>query len=180
MLFAGNFLFYVYDTACFLVLRPCCEVIRSYIEQQHRVLSSIVRRGCIHNVGLEKGARLVERVRLNLCTVSNLKRKLNDIWGHAIAVSGGMILCSICSTIYLNLIEEFWTLENLIAIWYAILTSLDFLDITLLSHAMIEEARLTRTHAHKNFLGLKVTPTFLTRTHSDSNAQPVLSLSESE
>ncbi|KAL3209986.1 hypothetical protein MRX96_037531 [Rhipicephalus microplus] len=30
-----------------------------------------------------------------------------------------MILCSICSTIYLNLIEEFWTLENLIAIWYA-------------------------------------------------------------
>ncbi|KAL1473399.1 hypothetical protein MTO96_038708 [Rhipicephalus appendiculatus] len=78
---AGHFLFYVYDAACFLVLRPCCEVIRSYIEHQHRALRSIVRRGGIHDVGPEKRARLVERVRLNLCIVSHLKRSLNDAWG---------------------------------------------------------------------------------------------------
>ncbi|KAL1474781.1 hypothetical protein MTO96_037727 [Rhipicephalus appendiculatus] len=78
---AGNFLFYVYDASCFLVLRPCSEVFRSYIEHQHRVLRSIVRRGGIHNVGPEKRGRLVERVRVNLGIVSHLKRSLNDIWG---------------------------------------------------------------------------------------------------
>ncbi|KAL3209985.1 hypothetical protein MRX96_037530 [Rhipicephalus microplus] len=104
MVTAGNFLFYVYDTACFLVLRPCCEVIRSYIEHQHRVLRSIVQR----------------------------------------AVSGSMVLCAFCASIYLNFVEEFRTLENLIAIWYMVLTSLDFLDITILSDAMVDEVRNVR------------------------------------
>ncbi|KAH8028873.1 hypothetical protein HPB51_020004 [Rhipicephalus microplus] len=144
MVTAGNFLFYVYDTACFLVLRPCCEVIRSYIEHQHRVLRSIVQRGSIHDIGPQKQARLVERVRLNLCTILHLKRKLNDTWGHAIAVSGSMVLCAFCASIYLNFVEEFRTLENLIAIWYMVLTSLDFLDITILSDAMVDEVRNVR------------------------------------
>uniref|UniRef100_A0A224YKX8 Uncharacterized protein n=1 Tax=Rhipicephalus zambeziensis TaxID=60191 RepID=A0A224YKX8_9ACAR len=46
-------------------------------------------------------------------------------------------------------------------------------------------AGLTRTHTHQNFLqpdslGLKLTKTLLTRTHSDSDSRLNLSLSESE
>ncbi|KAL1417768.1 hypothetical protein MTO96_026541 [Rhipicephalus appendiculatus] len=128
---AGNFLFYVFDAASFLVLRPCCEVIRLYIEHQHGVLRYIVRSNGSDVTGSETRARLVERVRLNLCTILHIKRSLNDIWEHALAVSGAMVLCTSCTGIYLNFVEEFWTPEHLLSIMYTASTVLDFLDITI-------------------------------------------------
>ncbi|KAH8028872.1 hypothetical protein HPB51_020003 [Rhipicephalus microplus] len=145
----GHVLFYVYDTTCFLVLRPCCEVIRSYIEHQHMALQSIIRRGGSHDVGADKRARLVEMVRSNLCAIFYLKRSLNSIWGHAVAVSGGIVLSTSCISFYLSYVEGFRTLENLMTVLYAVLTSLDFLDITILSGSMVSEVSnelLFRTH----------------------------------
>ncbi|KAL1417770.1 hypothetical protein MTO96_026543 [Rhipicephalus appendiculatus] len=135
----GSLLFYVHDAAPFLVLRPCCEVIRLYIEHQHGVLRYIVRSGRNDYVGPEKRARLVEKVRLNLCTVLHIRRSLNEIWEHAIAVSGAMVLWASCNGIYLNFVEEFWTPEHLLSIMYTASTVLDFLDITILSDAMVRE-----------------------------------------
>ncbi|KAL1417765.1 hypothetical protein MTO96_026538 [Rhipicephalus appendiculatus] len=113
---AGNFLFYVFDAAPFLVLRPCCEVIRLYIEHQHGVLRYIVRSGGNDYVGPEKRARLVEK-----------------------AVSGAMVLWASCTSIYLNFIEEFWTPEHYLSLIYTISSFLDFLDIAILSDAMVKE-----------------------------------------
>ncbi|KAH6923950.1 hypothetical protein HPB50_010014 [Hyalomma asiaticum] len=146
---AGNFLFYVYDTVSFLVLRPCCEVIRLYIEHQHEVLRCIVKITRTQNAGQEKRARLVERVRLNLCTVSHLKGTLNQIWGCSIAVSGAVLLCTSCIGIYLNFVEEFWTPDHLLNILYTVSTSLDFLDITNLSDSMVREVRKIRNTLQK-------------------------------
>ncbi|KAL3227196.1 hypothetical protein MRX96_024166 [Rhipicephalus microplus] len=144
MSIAGNFVFYVLDAAPFLVIRPCCEVIRLYIEHQHGVLRCIVRSGGDNFVGPEKRARLVEKVRLDLCTISHIKRSLNGIWQHAIAVSGATVICISCVGIYLNFVEEYWTLEHLLSIMYTVSTVLDFLDIAILSDAMVREVQSMR------------------------------------
>ncbi|KAL1417769.1 hypothetical protein MTO96_026542 [Rhipicephalus appendiculatus] len=136
---AGTYLIFVFDAASFLVLRPCCEVLRLYIKHQHGVLRSIVRSNGSDVIGWEKRARLVERVRLNLCAVSEIKRSLNEIWQYAIAASGGAVLCSSCTGVYLIFVEEFWTLQNLIAFLHTLSTALDFLDIVTLSDAMVTE-----------------------------------------
>ncbi|KAL3254427.1 hypothetical protein MRX96_054178 [Rhipicephalus microplus] len=136
---AGNFVYYVLDAAPFLVVRPCCEVIRLYIEHQHAVLRLIVRSGGNDYVGPERRARLVENVRLNLGAISHIKRSLNETWQHAIAVSGAMVLWASCSGIYLNFVEEFWTVEHVLSITYTISAVLDFLDIAILSDAMVRE-----------------------------------------
>ncbi|KAH8030625.1 hypothetical protein HPB51_010559 [Rhipicephalus microplus] len=140
----GNFLVFVYDAASFLVSRPCCEVARFYIEHQHDVLKSIVRSHGSDVIGSEERPRLVERVRLNLCAVSHLKRGLNESWKYAIAASGGEVLIASCAGIYLNFVEEFWTLENFMAFLLAVSTTLDFLDITILSDAISTEVREMR------------------------------------
>ncbi|KAH7977187.1 hypothetical protein HPB51_026966 [Rhipicephalus microplus] len=136
---AGNFLYYVFDAASFLVLRPCCEVIRLYIEHQHGVLRSIVRRKECDVIGSERRARLVEDVRFNLCTISDIKRRLNDIWQYAIVTSGGVLLFSFCIGVYLIFVEELWTLENFLAFLNTVSATLDFLDIVILSDAMVTE-----------------------------------------
>ncbi|KAH6923874.1 hypothetical protein HPB50_008401 [Hyalomma asiaticum] len=141
---AGNILFYVYDAVSFLVLRPCCEVIRLYIEHQHEVLRCIVKVTGTQNAGQDRRARLVERVRLNLCTVSHLKGCLNQIWGCSIAASGAVLLCTSCGGIYLNFVEEFWTPEHVLNMLHTISMSLDFLDITNLSDSMVREVRKIR------------------------------------
>ncbi|KAH7938853.1 hypothetical protein HPB52_001475 [Rhipicephalus sanguineus] len=145
---AGDFLFYVIDAASFLVIRPCCEVIRLYIDHQHGVLRSIVLSGGSDVVGADKRARLVERVRLNICTVSQIKRSLNEIWEYAIAASGVMVLYTSCAGIYLNFAEEFWTLEHVLAILYTISTVLDFLDIAILSDEMVRERQTDPDDPH--------------------------------
>ncbi|KAH7938854.1 hypothetical protein HPB52_001476 [Rhipicephalus sanguineus] len=136
---AGNFFIFVFDVASSLVLRPCCEVIQLYIEHQHGVLRRIVQSNGSDVTGSQKRARLVERVRLNLCTVAHLKRSLNEIWEYAIAASGGAVLCASCSGTYLNFVEEFWTLENFLAFLCTVFEVLDFLDIAILSDAMVTE-----------------------------------------
>ncbi|KAL1479438.1 hypothetical protein MTO96_051835 [Rhipicephalus appendiculatus] len=55
-----------------------------------------------------------------------------------------MVLCITCIGIYLNFVEEFWTLEHVLAILYTISTGLDFLDIVILSDNMVREVRKVR------------------------------------
>ncbi|KAH7934630.1 hypothetical protein HPB51_029004 [Rhipicephalus microplus] len=151
-LIAGNFVFYVLDAAPFLVIRPCCEVIRLYIEHQHAVLRLIVRSGGNDYIGPERRARLVENVRLNLGAISHIKRSLNETWQHAIVVSGAMVLWASCSGIYLNFVEEFWTVEHVLSITYTVSAVLDFLDIAILSDAMVREHECVQNF-RMNFYG---------------------------
>ncbi|KAL3216750.1 hypothetical protein MRX96_032835 [Rhipicephalus microplus] len=123
---------------------PCCEVIRLYIEHQHEVLWCIVRSGGNDYASAEKRARLVGNVRLNLCAISHIKRSLNEMWQHAIAASGAMVLWASCTGIYLNFVEEFRTAQHMLSIMYTVSTVLDFLDIAILSDAMAREIRNVR------------------------------------
>ncbi|KAL1481815.1 hypothetical protein MTO96_034208 [Rhipicephalus appendiculatus] len=117
---AGNYLIFVFDLASFLVVRP---MLRS---------DTVVRRAPA------RGSQ-VHRAKLNLCAVSHLKRSLNEIWNYAIAASGVAVLCTSCAGIYLNFVDEFWTLEHFLAFLYTVSTALDFLDITILSDAIVTE-----------------------------------------
>ncbi|KAH8001138.1 hypothetical protein HPB51_026340 [Rhipicephalus microplus] len=147
---AGNLVFYVLDAAPFLVVRPCCEVMRLYIKHQHEVLRFIVRSGGNEYVGAERRARLVEYVRLNLDAISRIKRSLNETWQHAIAVSGAMVLWASCSGIYLNFFEAFWTVEHVLSITYTVSAVLDFLDIAILSDALARELRRKEIYAQQH------------------------------
>ncbi|KAH7933561.1 hypothetical protein HPB49_013919 [Dermacentor silvarum] len=134
---AGNFLFYVFDVVHSLVLRPCCEVIQLYIRHQHDVLRSVVQN--TDNVSSEKRARLIEMIRIDLCTVSNLNHRLNQVWGCSIVASGAQFVCVTCIGIYLSFVEEFSSSQHLLAMTCAITAGLDTLDIASLSDAMVTE-----------------------------------------
>ncbi|XP_070382969.1 uncharacterized protein [Dermacentor albipictus] len=121
----------------FLVLRPCCEVILLYIRHEHDVLRSVVQD--TGNIAYEQRVRLVEMVRINLCAVSRLKRRLNQVWVCSLGASGALVLCVTCIGIYLTFVEEFSTSQHLLTIMYGASTGLDFLDIANLSDAMVTE-----------------------------------------
>ncbi|XP_070382968.1 uncharacterized protein [Dermacentor albipictus] len=126
----------------FLVLRPCCEVILLYIRHEHDVLRSVVQD--TGNIAYEQRVRLVEMVRINLCAVSRLKRRLNQVWVCSLGASGALVLCVTCIGIYLTFVEEFSTSQHLLTIMYGASTGLDFLDIANLSDAMVTEVRRIR------------------------------------
>ncbi|KAL1479876.1 hypothetical protein MTO96_034767 [Rhipicephalus appendiculatus] len=142
---AGHFLFYVYDAACFLVLRPCCEVIpiihRAPAQGStvHRAKSRHSRRwpGKASTIGREGQAEPLHRI----TPQAKSKRRLG-------AGCSGLQRHAALHLLHRHLLELRGRVQDSREpdrpLVYTVLTSLDFLDITVLSDRMVEEVRNMR------------------------------------
>ncbi|CAN8006289.1 unnamed protein product, partial [Ixodes pacificus] len=135
----SNYLFFVYDTHHFLILRPCSEVLILYIKAQADILSSALRVPDCWKRAATVDA--VERVRLNNCKIRNLKTNLNGVWKASIVTSSVVILLMVCVGVYSAFDAGVPRSHLVLSMSYGVYSTLDFVDMATLSQTMVNEAQ---------------------------------------
>ncbi|KAH7933559.1 hypothetical protein HPB49_013917 [Dermacentor silvarum] len=136
-----NSLFFVYDVLHFVVLRPCCEVIVSYIRHQHDTLKTTLETGHGFAIAKHTGSDdCLEAVRINLCSIGNLRRMINATWQFSIMVSATVILTITCIFMYCIFDEGVPMDQLMLTMTYCLYSAADFVDVAQLSQMMSNEA----------------------------------------
>ncbi|KAH6923877.1 hypothetical protein HPB50_008404 [Hyalomma asiaticum] len=137
-----NALFFVYDVLHFVSLRPCCEVIVSYIRHQRdtlRVMLSTAGNAAIAKLsGADENSDL-QVVRINLCSIAELKKVLNDVWQYSIMASATVVLIITCICTYCLFDDGVPTEQLLLTMTYCFYSAVDFTDVARLSQTMSNE-----------------------------------------
>ncbi|KAH8030624.1 hypothetical protein HPB51_010558 [Rhipicephalus microplus] len=134
-------LFFIYDILHSLALRPCCEVLVSYIRHQHDTLRTALAKG-----NTAAFAKLVagdvqdlEVVRMNLCSIADLKKTLNGVWQYSIMASATTVLTVTCICTYCLFDEGVSTEQLLLTMTYCFYAATDFAEVARLSQQMSNE-----------------------------------------
>ncbi|XP_077492487.1 uncharacterized protein LOC144103704 [Amblyomma americanum] len=135
-----NFLFFIYDMLHFIVLRPCCEGLISYVLQEQNTLKSILESDYVFVAKLS-GVTELERVRINVATIANLRRVLNGAWQYSIMTSAVVLLTMSCICIYGVFDEGVPTDQLLLTMSYCFCSTVDLIDIARLSQTMANEVQ---------------------------------------
>ncbi|XP_037524907.2 uncharacterized protein LOC119401946 [Rhipicephalus sanguineus] len=138
-----NSLCFVYDVLHFVALRPCCEVLLSYIRHQHDTLKAMLVTGnaaIVKLTGADDNGDL-EMVRVNLCSIAELKKLLNDVWQYSIVASATVVLIITCVCTYCLFDEGISTEQLLLTMSYCFYSAVDFADVARLSQKMSNELR---------------------------------------
>ncbi|KAH7934357.1 hypothetical protein HPB49_025088 [Dermacentor silvarum] len=146
----SNLLFSVYDVLHFVVLRPCCEVIVSYIRHQRYALKTTLETG--HGFAMAKltGADdELEAVRMNLSSIGKLKRMINATWQFTIIESATVILIVSCICIYCTFDEGVTMDQFTLMMTYCFYSVVDFADVVRLSQKMSNEVRELKEYLMK-------------------------------
>ncbi|KAH6924730.1 hypothetical protein HPB50_023433 [Hyalomma asiaticum] len=134
-----NLLLFTYDMLHFIMLRPCCEVLIDYVHQQQDHLKSILAIGEKQIVGITAFAIDLDRVRLNLSSIANLRRVLNSAWQFSIMASAVGLLIVACICIYSFFDDGVPTDQLLLTMSYCGYATIDFVDVARLSQTMANE-----------------------------------------
>ncbi|KAH8030320.1 hypothetical protein HPB51_006752 [Rhipicephalus microplus] len=141
--FLFNFLFFTYDMLHFIILRPCCEVLISYVRQEQDSLNYILAMSETSFTKMATVATQLDRVRLNISSVVNLRKVLNSAWQFSIMASAAGLLIASCICIY-SLFDEGVPKDQLLLIMsYCGYAMVDFVDVARLSQTMGNEASIT-------------------------------------
>ncbi|XP_037580512.2 uncharacterized protein LOC119463758 [Dermacentor silvarum] len=134
-----NFLFFMYDMLHFIILRPCCEVLIGYVRQEQDTLKRILGIGEKPTFKITTFNTELDRVRLNLSSIVNLRRVLNSAWQFSITASAVVLLIVSCICVYSAFDEGVPTDQLLLTISYCGYATIDFVDVARLSQRMANE-----------------------------------------
>ncbi|KAH7940339.1 hypothetical protein HPB52_023053 [Rhipicephalus sanguineus] len=137
----GNFVFFFYDMLHSITLRPCCEVLIAYVRHQHAIVRAVLPpddRAIMSPLGTAGVAEL-QRVKANLRTIGKLRQLLNDVWQYSLAVSSAAVLVVGCITVCCTFDRGMPPNQMLLGLCYLVYSSLDFIHMAHLSHAMADE-----------------------------------------
>ncbi|KAH6923876.1 hypothetical protein HPB50_008403 [Hyalomma asiaticum] len=141
-----NSLCFVYDALHFLALRPCCEVLVSYIRHQGVKLRSLLptTTGDATDVKPTDDNGELECVRMNLRSIVELKKMLNDVWQYSIVASAAAILAITCFSAHCLFDGGIRTDQLLAIVAYSLYSAVDFADVARLSQKMSNEIAYLR------------------------------------
>ncbi|KAH7938856.1 hypothetical protein HPB52_001478 [Rhipicephalus sanguineus] len=136
-----NSLFFVYDVLHSLALRPCCEVLVSYVRHQHDALRTTLATGNAVAIAKLAGGDVqdLEVVRMNLCSIADLKKALNGVWQYSIMASATAVLTVTCICTYCLFDDGVSTEQLLLTMTYCFYSAIDFADVARLSQKMSSE-----------------------------------------
>ncbi|KAH6924018.1 hypothetical protein HPB50_010456 [Hyalomma asiaticum] len=133
---------FVYDVLHFVALRPCCEVIVSYIRHKRDtlwVMLATTGNAAIAKLsGADENSDL-QLVRINLRSVAELKKVLNDVWRYSIVASATVVLVITCICTYCLFDDGVPMEQLLLTMTYCFYLAVDFTDIARLSQTMSNE-----------------------------------------
>ncbi|XP_049274112.1 uncharacterized protein LOC119403054 [Rhipicephalus sanguineus] len=139
VMFLFNFLFFTYDMLHFIILRPCCEVLISYIRQEQDSLNYILAMSETPFTKIAAVDKELDRVRLNMSSIVSLRKVLNSVWQFSIMASAAGLLIVSCINIY-SLFDEGVPKDQLLLIMsYCGYATVDFVDVARLSQTMGNE-----------------------------------------
>ncbi|KAH7934392.1 hypothetical protein HPB49_025444 [Dermacentor silvarum] len=131
-------LYIPHDTVYSIAMRPCCEVLVAYIRAQYEELTLVAKK--TDPLSRMQTVRRLEMVRLNLCAVRDLKRRLERVWKWPLLLAGASVLLSMsvdaAAAFYKAVSREGIFLSAVFSAYQAV----DFADLSMLSQAMINEA----------------------------------------
>ncbi|XP_054917105.1 uncharacterized protein [Dermacentor andersoni] len=134
-----NFLFFAYDMMHFIILRPCCEVLISYVHQEQDTLKRILAVGEKSTFKITTLISELDRVRLNLSSIVHLRRVLNSAWQFSIMASVVVLLIVACICVYSVFDEGVPKDQLLLTMSYCGYATIDFVDVARLSQKMANE-----------------------------------------
>lgn len=143
----GMTVYVVYDSLHFLTLTCCCEVLVQYIRAQREDFVETValfKHGC-----REKTAEAIEEIRIKLSAIRNLKETLNDVWKWSIISVAMILLLVVCIGTTTQLAGVLTTDMTSLFLVECVLKALQFVDIIILSQAMVNE--VSRYFFRKHF-----------------------------
>ncbi|KAL3227205.1 hypothetical protein MRX96_024175 [Rhipicephalus microplus] len=81
----------------------------------------------------------LEQVRVNLCSIAELKKLLNDVWQYSIMASATVVLIITCVSTYCLFDDGISTEQLLLTMSYCFYSAVDFADAARLSQKMSNE-----------------------------------------
>ncbi|KAK8774173.1 hypothetical protein V5799_011297 [Amblyomma americanum] len=132
------FLYLPHDIVYSSVLRPNCEVLVAYIRAQCEELVTVAQR--TDPLSRMQNVSRLERIRVDLCAVRNLKVRLERIWKWPLLMASVNVLISMSIDISAAF-EKAVTSEGIfLSAVFSTYQALDFADLSMLSQAMVNEA----------------------------------------
>ncbi|KAL3240875.1 hypothetical protein MRX96_021671 [Rhipicephalus microplus] len=137
-----TFLWLVYDTMYSVALQQSGQALCQYLD--HELQSLTLFTGAIGLNQRAYVARCIEEVRLNVFTVIELKRDINDIWVFSILISALFVLLVPCICVYEACYATYDPEQRSFVILYAVYTAYDFATLTHVSQSMINRVKLIK------------------------------------
>lgn len=129
--------FFVYDSLPYLILRECCIVLAEYI---HAQFVEFQRKLNLRTSRWEAQSPCdVQRIRINLCDIRALKEMMNGVWDWALAAMSSCVLLKLCVDVFACLEVGVGSGDVVAGLSYSIYSSLCFIEIVIVSHALKDE-----------------------------------------
>ncbi|KAH7940337.1 hypothetical protein HPB52_023051 [Rhipicephalus sanguineus] len=127
-----------YESLTYVSSTCFCEVLLRYLKAQVTALDKLLP-AITSRVELRDAAARIETIRVNVCTINELKNIVNEIWCPALVASSGSLVVLTCVAMYRSFTELHP--EAMVANSYAAFCLLCFVDMVLLSDDLGGEIR---------------------------------------
>ncbi|XP_077529370.1 uncharacterized protein LOC144141736 [Haemaphysalis longicornis] len=153
----AGILFYAYDGLNFAALRHSAQVLESYVKFLKGRIDDCVGRKV---VGCEQEAALkVQTMRLQLCTVLELKNAANAIWDKSVVLSSTGLVLVTCISLYTVITEGVRRTELWIAIGYSAFSCFEFFQLARVSQSLSNAFQALK-HSCRKTPTVDVTPAY--------------------
>ncbi|CAN7942417.1 unnamed protein product [Ixodes hexagonus] len=136
---AGLFIF-LYESLCYVVLRCCSGVLLEYIRAQLTALE-VCSESSAARAGSSQASRQLETIRLNLCSIRELTRGLNNMWEISLAGTGIGIVLMNCVVFYWVFHDGIFKREVWVTLSYCTYSSFAFMELVYVSQALMDETQ---------------------------------------
>ncbi|CAN7943657.1 unnamed protein product [Ixodes hexagonus] len=144
--FIAAAILFLYDSLCYVVLRCCTGVLIDYIHAQLVTFED----GCKCRVPvpeLPHASRQLESVRLNVCSIRELTKSLNNIWKTSLAGTCAGIILVNCVVLYTMFHDGVFKRQVWITLSYSVYSSLAFVELVYISQALMDQAQKLKNAA---------------------------------
>ncbi|KAL3204981.1 hypothetical protein MRX96_041101 [Rhipicephalus microplus] len=127
-----------YESMMYVSVACFCEVLLRYLQVQVTALNKLLA-AYASRVALRDAAARMEAIRVNVCTIMELKNIVNEVWRPAFVASSASVMVLTCMGLYRSFTELH--LEAMVANSYAAFCVLCFVDMVLLSDDLGREVK---------------------------------------
>ncbi|KAL1433593.1 hypothetical protein MTO96_012423 [Rhipicephalus appendiculatus] len=127
-----------YESLMYVSVTCFCEVLLRYLKAQVTALKKLLAANA-SRVALRDAAARIEAIRVNICTIMELKNIVNEVWCPALVASSASLMVLTCVALYRSFTELHP--EAMVANSYAAFCFLCFVDMVLVSDDLGKEAK---------------------------------------
>ncbi|XP_065306312.2 gustatory receptor for sugar taste 64e-like [Dermacentor albipictus] len=137
--------FFMYESLVHVIMTRCSEVLQRYLESELARLEANCTTDT-HYAQLSSVSKIA-MVRVNVCKIKALKRRLDKICGPAIVASSASLLALLCLNVYRSFTVDVHELELWLPIVYTVYCCLCLVDMAFVSDDLAKQTRKVKDAA---------------------------------